>query len=208
MLARDKLITKKLLICITFLIISVYAGCSQSAVSYNNLSNVVEGAARYIEGSYNEEIDISKFKELTGIDIQKSLPNNYQSSVISGYVQYDKDGGIINISMGIGEASNGAAAVINADSKELWSELSYSPVEYYYGNENTNDFAATQIGGIETIFSHYDDSKAKEHKLGYDVFIAEFIINDINVYVESIDMSREEFEQFVTSIIETAEPPN
>ena len=168
----------------------------------------MEGAARYIEGSYNEEIDISKFKELTGIDIQKSLPDNYQSSLISGCVQYDKDGGIINISMSIDEASNGASAVINADSKELWSELSYSPVDYVYGNEDTNDLRATQIGGIETVFFRYDDSKAKEYKLGYDVFIAEFIINGINVYVESIDMSKEEFEQFVASIIETADSPN
>ena len=207
MLARDKLITKKLLMCITFLIISVYAGCSQSAVSFNNLSNVVEGAARYIEDSYYEEMDISEFKELTGIDIQKRLPNNYQTSDIFVYTQYGKDGGIINISMGISEVSNGAVAGINAYSDELWSELSYSPVEYYYGNEDTNDYKTTQISSIETVFFHYDDSKAKENKLGYDVFITEFIINDINVYVESSDMSKEEFKQFVTSIIETAEPP-
>ncbi len=196
---------KKTAACAVLICIILCAGCGVTAVTYNGLDSISEGAPRYIEGSYSEDIDISEFESLTGLLVRQSLPESYASEPISGGAQYDKNGSIINMTVGIGERGNGFPASVSVFSNELWSDLSYSPVDYRYGRDETNDLLTTTIGQTSVLFFHYDDSKEKEYKLGHDVYIAEFELNDIDVYVETKTLSQHEFEQFVTSLIETAE---
>ncbi len=169
------------------------------------MASITEGAPRYIEGTYTEDVDADEFETLTGLCVQQSLPPSFQSATIAGYAEYDRDGKIINMSVGVREESNGFSAGISVSSSKLWSELSYSPVDYRYGNEETNELVTTTIGETAVLFFHYDDSKEKEYELGHDVYIAEFGLSGINVYVESSRMNQDEFAQFVASLIETAE---
>lgn len=158
-------------------------------------------SAKYIEGSYSCTIGEDELETLTGIHISESLPEAYKNYAVSGIIQYDKDGEIVNITVGVGEDSNGYPIGISVYSKEHWSEFSFSPVDYSY--EGIDTIIKTKTNGFEIAFFYYDDNQAKNN-LGYDVYIAEYTIDDINFYVESKVMNEAEFEQFVLSIIENS----
>ncbi len=181
------------------------AGCGgETAAPSYHLKSVDANAHMYIEGSYSEAIDMTDFEKLTRLHVPQSLPDLYISEPITASAYYDKDGKIINMTVGIGEGNNGYPASVSVYSSELWSSLSVSPIDYTYGSDETTEFEPATIGKTKALFFHYDDSKEQEHKLGYDVYIAEFELNGISVYVESKAMNQKEFEQFVTSLIKTA----
>lgn len=195
---------KKTAACLAVSVIILCSGCGETAATFNNLDSITEGAPRYIEGAYTEDIDADEFETLTGLCVQQSFPSS-NTVTVSGYAEYDKDGNIINMSVGMSDDTNGFSAGISVYSTELWSDLSDSPVDYRYGGDETNNLVSAKIGQTEVLFFHYDDSKEKEYTLGYDVYIAEFELNGINVYVESNTMDQGNFTHFVTSLIQTAE---
>ena len=194
---------KKSAACAALICIMLCVGCGKTAVTYNSMDSIYDATPMNIEGAYTAELGADEFETLTGLSIRQSLPSTYQSESMSAYAEYDKDGGIINIQGSI--SHNGGYIAFSAFSDKLWSNLSYAPNFYRYGDDGSNNLVFTTIGGIEVLFFYYDDSKEKEYKLGYDVYISDFDLNGINVYVESNAMSQNEFEQFVTSLIETAQ---
>lgn len=193
---------KLYIICIiVIIVILIIVSCTQDLnITYNEIDRLINAKAPYIEGEYSQKIEADDFKKLTGINILDSLPEDFKNENIVYFASYDKNNKILNISVGIGEENNGWPISIAVDSKEEWSELSYSPIDYFYDDEGINDMVKSDIYGVSVNFIHYNDNKS-DYKLGYDVNIAEFDISDTHIYVESNKLDQADFKNFVTKLI-------
>lgn len=177
------------------------AACAPPSIAvYNLVSGLACGTPRNIEGAYYDNaLKTNYFAEHTGIDILACLPNEYQDDTITITGTFDENDEIINLTARVQRNDSGCVAHIYAYSKVLWSKLSTPPFEYDYGND---DPKATDMGEVEVLLYRYDDSKS-EYPLGYDILFAEFMLNDINVFVESNVLHKTTFELLVTSIIKS-----
>jgi len=192
---------KILLSLLIVLTIIVGVACRpQTNIVYNDIVLLNEGTPPYIEGSYTETMNASSFQELTGINIEEYISENENNYMITSC--FDKDNNILNLSARIKGKDSEGATTIYVYSKEQWSELSYSPVEYSYGDGNSVDATVSVIDDVEVRFYRYDDSKS-EYEIGYDVLYADLNLNGLSFFVESTIMSKSEFEEFITSIIKS-----
>ena len=203
---KMKKLTALLLVCL-LIFPTLISGCGKIEwIHYNDIGRTGEDGTRDIEGSSTKDMGIDEFESLTGLPVRDSLPEAYQSASLSAQGLYDKDGKIINLTVNIDNEENSDPTIISVYSPDLWSTLAYSPVGDKYGGSDTetndaqtSDVEISKIGMVTSLFYHYDDSK--ENKLGHDVYIAQFSVNSLIIYVESGTMSQDNFEQLTAALI-------
>jgi len=183
------------------LILTLCAGCGKiEMIHYNNVTRSGENGIREIEGSYAKEMDIGEFESLTGLPVRESLPEPYQKESLSVTALYDKNDKIINISVKIGGDGDDSPEV-SVYSTELWSELGYSPIGAKYDNETSDsDIEVSKIGLMTTLFYRCDGSENAQNTR-HDVYISQFSVGNLYVYVESGSMGKDDFERFAAALI-------
>lgn len=196
---KMKKLTAFVLICL--LILAALSGCGKVEwIHYNDIGRTGEDGIRDIEDSYTKGMDIDEFESLTGLPVRESLPEAYQAEPLSVLALYDKDDKIINLTVTISNGSNDDPAAISVYSPDIWSASGYSPVGDKYSGSANDDLEISKIGMVTSIFYRYDNSKAQD-KLGHDVYIAQFKLNSLIIYVESGAMSQDDFEQLSAALI-------
>lgn len=204
MVIMRKIIKKGDAIVFLLLTLFIFVSCTNTLkVTYNEINSLTRSAAPFIEGSYEKEIENSEFEKLTGINLPDSVPKDFTNERKVYVVSHDKNNKILNISIMIGENNDGYPISIAMYSRKIWSDLSYSPIDYRYGDKDNNKMTKTNISDVPVCFIHYVDNNS-EYKLGYDIYMAEFNINDINIYIESNRLNQADFESFVNTLISKA----
>lgn len=195
-----KKIMNVLLVCLLILMLP-FSGCGKvEFIHYNTIGRTGENGIRDIEGSYTTDMTIDEFESLTGLPVRDSLPKAYKAEPLTVQALYDTNDKIVHVSVGIGNGDSGYPTTISVYSPELWSDLGYSPIGDKYGG-GTENVEISKIGMMSTLFYRYDDSKETQNKLGHDIYIAQFSVNNLYIYVESTVMGQDDFEVFTAALI-------
>ena len=180
--------------------VSLLSGCtSEPKLKYNNIKSMAEPAPLYIEGTYSKEIDATIFKEQTGLRLEQCSLLSEEDLSISYKAHYDNNDKILNMRVNIHQTDgSNDSTYITMHSDTIWSDRSYSPIDYVY---TLNRIRETYINGISVVLGHHRRSKS-DHSLT-DIYTASMFLNEINIGIEMHTNDREKFQQFIEEFIYT-----
>ncbi len=180
--------------------VSLLSGCtSEPKLKYNNIKSMAEPAPPYIEGTYSKEIDATIFKEQTGLRLEQCSLLSEEDLSISYKAHYDNNDKILNMRVNIHQTDgSNDSTYITMHSDTIWSDRSYSPIDYVY---TLNRIRETYINGISVVLGHHRRSKSDNSLT--DIYTASMIINEIDIGIEMHTDDRAKFQQFIEEFIYT-----
>lgn len=196
MCKRISIITLSLLI----IIVSLLSGCtSEPKLKYNTIKAMAEPAPPYIEGTYSKEIDATIFKEQTGLGLEQCSLLSEEDMSISYQAHYDNNDEILNLQVNIHQTGGDNNSIyIAMHSDTVWSDRSYSPIDYVY---TLNRIREISINDISVVLGHHRRRKSDNSLT--DIYTASMTINEIDIGIEMHTDDRAKFQQFIEEFIYT-----
>ncbi|MBR5291456.1 MAG: hypothetical protein IKU32_00915 [Clostridia bacterium] len=180
---------KRSMFCLVLLFASVLTSCSPGGeFRYNKPDTLADATPPYIEGGYLEEITPEEFEQLSGLKTEGLMKND-----LYWCAEYDGEGRIVNIQYSAG--NRGTAVYMALHSHNDWSPYSYSPASLVYGGTKKE----STVQGVPMIFGY-----CKGEKFGFDgdMYLGEFVLDDMLVNIQMSTNSVGEFEAFINKLIE------
>ena len=177
---------KRIVVFFTLLISLLLSACApKGEFRYNDIDLSVQGAPPYIEGTYTLEITAEEFEAVSGM----MLPEYAKGDC---WAHYDGEDEILNMRVNTKNGENDI--YISLFSQTLWSERSYSPVDYVYDSR-------TKVTKVEEVEVTAGYCKGSSLDMDKDIYTAKFTLNEVGIDVEMHTNDRAVFETFIKDLI-------
>lgn len=177
---------KRITVFFTLLLSLLLSACApKGEFRYNKIDISAQGAPPYIEGAYTLEVTAEELEAVSGLILPECAKGDC-------WANYDGEDKILNLR--VNAQNDGDDVYIALHSKTLWSERSYSPVDYVYGGRTK----VTEAEGVEVTAGYCKGSSLDMDK---DIYTAKFTLNKMEVDVEMHTNDKAEFETFIKQLI-------